>query len=661
VFAAAVLAVLVAYARGQEGEPYDTRGIGAELAALSRRMVKARSEFRPESSPGEIPRASSSIGDTYVALAAVQLEKARDYLMARPPDTGRATASLRDGRQALALAAGDRPHPPRLVAVGRLFEHAYFARNDGSPQPFLVYVPTSYVAEKRRHPMMLFLHGWVPDTSRTNPWVAPDEMIDLAEQHGVLLVVPHGRTNTDFQFAGEVDVLRVMAEMQAFYSVDPDRVYLTGVSMGGAGVWQIAMHYPHLFAAVAPISPQCDWFKFWHEHFRYPVRSELPRHVEWILAAHNPMDLARNLSSLPSFSQQSTHCFLGVDHCRVMAKRLKELRAPHTFFEDPSMLGHYIYFQPDCWKRVFDNLLQKRRNPSPTKVRYVTSSLRFSRAYWAEITSLERWGTPATLDAEHTGADRIVLTTENVKGLSLSPPATWATGGVFAVSWNGKDLGQRQPDDDGRVVLVRPSARDRTEPSLRKTRAVCGPASDVMNYPFALVRGTRGTKAETEALAAMASRFAGDWYAYAEGRASVLRDVDVTPELMKHRNLVLFGLPETNELVATIAPRLPFRLSRTSITLPDGKSFPVEGTGFVLTYPNPLARDRYVLLCHGVSWGAGRSRNHRFDLLPDFAVYQAESLPGIGINRYLAAGLFDASWQYDPALTDFGPQEEGRP
>ena len=37
------------------------------------------------------------------------------------------------------------------------------------------------------------------------------------------------------------------------YKVDPDRVYLTGLSMGGFGTWQTAMEYPDRFAAIAPV------------------------------------------------------------------------------------------------------------------------------------------------------------------------------------------------------------------------------------------------------------------------------------------------------------------------------------------------------------------------------------------------------------------------
>ena len=35
--------------------------------------------------------------------------------------------------------------------------------------------------------------------------------------------------------------------------VDPDRVYLTGESMGGYGTWEIAVRYPDRFAAIAPV------------------------------------------------------------------------------------------------------------------------------------------------------------------------------------------------------------------------------------------------------------------------------------------------------------------------------------------------------------------------------------------------------------------------
>jgi predicted peptidase len=48
----------------------------------------------------------------------------------------------------------------------------------------------------------------------------------------------------------------LLDEIVSRYAVDQDRIYLTGVSMGGAGTWRLASAHPERFAAIAPI---CGW------------------------------------------------------------------------------------------------------------------------------------------------------------------------------------------------------------------------------------------------------------------------------------------------------------------------------------------------------------------------------------------------------------------
>jgi pimeloyl-ACP methyl ester carboxylesterase len=622
--------------------------------------ARARVEAR-RAAPGAPPAASASAAETYLALAGVQVERARDCMrMARQlkgeeRDLVRRTSLVCMEMAKRLLAVRDPKGVPARIRRRGMLEHAYFARNDGSPQLYVLYVPASYATSRKPFPLVLFLHGWDPSLCRLNPWTMTDDVLALAEKHNLLFAVPHGRTNTDFQFAGEVDVLRVLAEVQRFYRVDADRVYLMGVSMGGAGVWQIGMHYPDRFAAAAPINAQGDWFRFWHEQFKYPVRDALPGHIRWILGMHNPVELARNFHHVYSYSQHATKCFLGPVHTKSVVKQLKTFGAPHAFFEDPSELGHQIYFETDCYRRALEHLVKRRRVADPDRVRYATWSLRHPGAYWATIDRLQRWGRPATIDGRLEAGGRIRLQTENVAALVLAPPAARAgDGGAFRVAWNDRELPARKPDAEGRMALVLPGSKPPAEAALAKTRAVCGPASDVFNFPFVAVRGTRGTEAETRALAALAARFAADWQAYAEGRVRVVRDTEVTDAMIRERGLVLFGLPETNAVVGRIAAKLPFRLSRKTIALPDGRAYPTGKVGLALTYPNPLAPERYVLIFNGVPWGAGRTRNHKFDYLPDFTVYTADTVPAIGTNRHLAAGLFDELWRYDPKLTDFG-------
>jgi len=56
-------------------------------------------------------------------------------------------------------------------------------------------------------------------------------------------------------WAGQWKALRVLLDdLQRFYEVDPNRIYLTGISMGGFGVWQIALQCPDCFAAIVPMA-----------------------------------------------------------------------------------------------------------------------------------------------------------------------------------------------------------------------------------------------------------------------------------------------------------------------------------------------------------------------------------------------------------------------
>ena len=53
-------------------------------------------------------------------------------------------------------------------------------------------------------------------------------------------------------------VMDLLDEILAAYPIDPNRLYVTGLSMGGFGVWDLLMRYPNKFAAAAPMSGAGD-------------------------------------------------------------------------------------------------------------------------------------------------------------------------------------------------------------------------------------------------------------------------------------------------------------------------------------------------------------------------------------------------------------------
>src|SRR5262249_35506369 len=69
---------------------------------------------------------------------------------------------------------------------------------------------------------------------------------------GTFVLYPYGRYCNAFKFAGEIDVLEALEHVKKDYPIDDDRVVMRGFSMGGAGGWQFAVHYPDYWVAAAP-------------------------------------------------------------------------------------------------------------------------------------------------------------------------------------------------------------------------------------------------------------------------------------------------------------------------------------------------------------------------------------------------------------------------
>ena len=234
---AALLIVTWAFAQVDQAED------GERLQQLQLAIARAEIACREE---------SSAACRVNLPLAQLKLKKARLRTERGYSGAGGSSDDIRLGMRLAEMAeAGEVYQPPRSV----LTELAYVAANDGSVQPYYVFVPRDYDAS-RPWPLIVFLHGYVPSITVLDPWVLSDEVCRIAEANGCLLMLPYGRRNSDFQGAGEVDVFDSIAHMREVLNVDPRRIYLSGVSMGGMGAWTIGLRNPGVFAAIAPISGQ---------------------------------------------------------------------------------------------------------------------------------------------------------------------------------------------------------------------------------------------------------------------------------------------------------------------------------------------------------------------------------------------------------------------
>jgi predicted esterase len=148
------------------------------------------------------------------------------------------------------LAAGNDPFAARRGE----FKKAYLSTVDNTLQPYQMFVPSSYDKAKA-FPLIIALHGMGGDENSYFAAYGQGAFKTEAEKHGYIVACPKGRKPTSMYVGdAEKDVMDVLAEVRRAYNVDPDRIYLTGHSMGGFGTWSVAMNHPDVFAALAPIS-----------------------------------------------------------------------------------------------------------------------------------------------------------------------------------------------------------------------------------------------------------------------------------------------------------------------------------------------------------------------------------------------------------------------
>jgi predicted peptidase len=118
---------------------------------------------------------------------------------------------------------------------------------------YLLFLPKDYEGQKGKSwPLMLFLHG---SGERGNDvWKVavhgPPKSVTDHPDFPFILVSPQCPEGEHWS---NVELLALLDEITGHYAVDRSRIYLTGLSMGGYGTWELGLTYPEKFAAIVPI------------------------------------------------------------------------------------------------------------------------------------------------------------------------------------------------------------------------------------------------------------------------------------------------------------------------------------------------------------------------------------------------------------------------
>ena len=115
-----------------------------------------------------------------------------------------------------------------------------------------VYLPEDY-NQKSSHPLLLFLHGAGERGEDQLDRVlvhGPPKLIAQGKHFPFIVVSPQCKTGGWWEAA---ELRELVDHLESTYKIDPQRLYVTGLSMGGFGTWSMALHEPTRYAAIAPI------------------------------------------------------------------------------------------------------------------------------------------------------------------------------------------------------------------------------------------------------------------------------------------------------------------------------------------------------------------------------------------------------------------------
>ncbi len=118
---------------------------------------------------------------------------------------------------------------------------------------YLLFLPEGYDKADKRWPLILFLHGAGERGNNLEKVKihGPPKIVETKKDFPFIVVSPQCPNRRGGWDAEALNAL--LKDITAQYKVDRDRIYLTGLSMGGYGTWRLGAAHPEWFAALVPI------------------------------------------------------------------------------------------------------------------------------------------------------------------------------------------------------------------------------------------------------------------------------------------------------------------------------------------------------------------------------------------------------------------------
>jgi len=547
--------------------------------------------------------------------------------------------------------------PFRVVDFKDNHKETFISKIDGSVQYYGIN-PASDPDSLKPKALFLSLHGAAVEAINQSGSYYPKTWGHI--------VAPTNRRPYGFNWEewGRIDALEVLDIVKKKFSVDESRVYLTGHSMGGHGVWHIGSLYPDQFAA---IGPSAGWISFWTYRFRGQNYLDTTEIRKMIRRSTTPSETFQHVEN---YKQLGVYILHGAEDDNVYPEQshmivdeLNKHNHKDFIFNEQKGVGHWwdISDEPgaDCvdWAPMFDFFARHSR-PEKERIREVNFTTAnpgvSSKNNWLTIDAqLEQLKMSSASVRFDPGTQRFVGTTNNVARIAFDLDILKMKDSV-SVELDGQKVG-RIPiaHNQQQICLENKSGKwiFGSEPPLSvKNSHRYGTLKEVFRNRFVFVYGTQGSNEENKWAFNKARYDAEKFWYQGNGSIDIFADTDFDPSKFPDRNVILYGNRNTNTAWKKLLNDSPVQVGNGFVSI-GTKRIGGSQLGCIFVRPWKGDGNASIVVISG-SGLVGMKLTTRIPYmnpgigLPDFTLFNSD-LVSKGEQGILATGFFGLDWSVE--------------
>ena len=544
----------------------------------------------------------------------------------------------------------------RIVNAGENHKETFISSIDSSVQYYGIN-PSFCNGDDKKNALFLSLHGASVEAINQSGSYYPKSWGHI--------VAPTNRRPYGFNWEGwgRLDALEVLDLVIKNYSIDQNRIYLTGHSMGGHGTWHLGSLFPDKFAA---IGPSAGWISFWTYRYRGQQITDTTQLRRMLRRATTPSETFEHLNN---FSQMGVYILHGaaddnvpVEQSRTIVEKLKNIHNDFVYHEQPAV-GHWwdINDEPgaDCvdWAPMF-NYFARHAKPSKNQIRavkFITANPAISsKNHWltidAQIEQLKISSVDFHFDP---GIFRFSGVTKNVARLAIDLDLGYEIKNPIVEIDGQKIINIKGPFPNNKLWLENCSGNWKiaASPSANmKGSHRYGTFQEAFRNNVIFVYGTGGSR-EENMWAFDKARYDAEklWY-QGNGSVEVIADVDFDVKNNINRNVILYGNKNTNKAWNDLLKNSPVEIGNGYVQFSKEK-FKGNNLACIFIRPREGTENASVGVVSGTGI-IGMKINNRLPYLnpgiglPDCTIFNSDILSK-GDEGIIITGFFGLDWNIE--------------